>query len=174
MAENSAKELVTLAVERFESGDLDGAINLARQAIDADNRSADAFSVLGIALAQAGREDEATTSLQKAIQTSPYTASHYYNLALHHYHAGHKNDAMSMAQEAIRTDSKHRRALTLLKQLEAETHVEVAPYTSSLGDSRGAYKYKEEKPEADGLSAMGDMEAPPIQAPGEHPPASNQ
>ncbi|MCW5946686.1 MAG: tetratricopeptide repeat protein [Fimbriimonadales bacterium] len=171
MSDTSAKELVTQAVDRFESGDLDGAIDLARQAIDSDSRNADGFSVLGIALAQAGREEEATEALQRAIQTSPYTASHYYNLALHHYHAGHKNDAMSMAQEAIRTDGKHRRAIALLKMLEEQTHVEVAPYTTSLGDNRGsAYRYKAEESEGDGAAGKSDIEAPPIQAPGEQPP----
>jgi Flp pilus assembly protein TadD len=145
MADSPAKSLVEQAVANFETGDLDQAIDLARQAIDADHRYADGYSILGVSLAQAGREDEALTALQKAVQSSPYNPSHYYNLALHHYFKGNKNDAIAMAQEAIRTDGKHRRANALLKTLEKETHVEVAPYTTSIGDSRGgAYKYKAE------------------------------
>lgn len=170
MPEINAKELVAQAVEKFENGDLDGAIDYARQAIDADSRYSDGFSVLGVALAQAGREEEATEAFQRAIQTSPYSATHYYNLALHYYHGGHKNDAMTMAQEAIRTDGKHRRAIALLKKLEEESHVEIAPYTTSLGDQRGsAYRYKEDAPESpDGI------EAPPIQAPGFVPPTEQK
>jgi hypothetical protein len=67
---------------------------------------------------------------------------------MHYYGMGNKADAISMCQEAIRCDGKHRGATELLKKLESETHVQIAPYQTSLGDARGtAYTYKKEEPD---------------------------
>lgn len=150
MSEQS-QEIISQAVESYQAGRLDDAIQLARQAIDLDERDASAYSMLGVCLSQAGRFDEATEALQRAIRSAPYVATHYYNLALHYNRMGEKHDAISMCQEAIRTDGKHRRAHELLRRLETETKVEIAPYTTSLGDQRGsAYRYGAETDQAGG------------------------
>lgn len=143
-----AKELVLQAVDRFQQGKVDDAINLAREAIDMAPRASEGFSILGIALASKGENDDATIALQTAIRNSPYSAAHYYNLGLHYFALGQKTDAYSMAQEAIRNNSKHRRANELMKALEKELHQEVAPYQASLGDEVNAYRYKNEDPTA--------------------------
>lgn len=146
MAADQIQQLVTEASDSVRKQDFENAVDLSRQALEADPRNSDAYSVLGIALARLGRLEEATDAFQRAIQQAPYSARNYYNLAMHHYGQGNKKDAISMAQEAIRCDGKHRNAIDLLKRLEKETHVEVAPYTTSLGDSRGAaYRYKEDE-----------------------------
>lgn len=141
-----AKELVVQAVERYQQGKLDDAVNLAREAIDLAPRSSECFSILGIALAAQGNNEDATVALQTAIRNSPYSAQHYYNLGLHYYALGQKTDAYSMAQEAVRNQSKHKNSNELLKVLEKELHQEVAPYQASLGEEVNAYRYKGEDP----------------------------
>ena len=148
MASEELKQLIEEAAEAVRAQSFDKGIDIARQALEVDSRSTEAYSVLGVALARAGRVEEATDALQPAVQTGPYTARNYYNLAMHYYGMGQKSDAIAMAQEAIRCDGKHRGSTELLRKLEDETHVEVAPYQTSIGDSRGnAYQYKKEEVE---------------------------
>ena len=148
MASEDLKTLIAEAADAVRQQSYEKGIDIARQAIEMDTRSSDAYAVLGVALARASRHDEATEAFQKAVQTDPYNARNYFNLAMHYYGLGKKNDSIAMCQEAIRCNGKHRGSLDLLKKLESETHVEVAPYQTSLGDSRGtAYQYKKEEAE---------------------------
>jgi len=149
----TAQELVTQAVESCQKENYEEALNLAREALEMDPRYGDAYSVLGICFAKQGQLEQAAEAFKKAIQATPYNASAYYNLAYFHYENGNYSDAMTMAQEAIRTDAKHKKAIQLIKILEDRLHVEVAPYTTSLGDQRGsAYQYKPEGTEEKELS----------------------
>ncbi len=160
MAESEATPLVQQSSDLYQSGKFEEALNTARQAIEMDPRLSDAYTVLGVSLSGLERDEEAVSAFQKAIQVSPYNTSAYYNLALQHYKMGHKNDATAMAQEAIRTDPKHKRSLELVKKLDTELHVEVAPYQTSLGDDRGAaYRYQEDKPSTNSI----EDDLPPIQ-----------
>lgn len=148
MASEELNTLIGEAAEAVRNQSYEKGIDIARQAIEMDSRSSDAYAVLGVALAKASRHDEATEAFQRAVQTNSYNARNYYNLAMHYYGLGKKNDAISMCQEAIRCNGKHRGSIELLKKIESETHVEVAPYQTSLGDSRGnAYQYKKEEAE---------------------------
>lgn len=148
MASEDLKSLIEEAATAVREQSFEKGIDIAKQALEVDSRSTDAYSVLGVAFAKAGRVDEATDALQRAVQTGPYSARNYYNLAMHYYGMGKKNDAIAMCQEAIRCNGKHRGSANLLRKLEDETHVEVAPYQTSLGDSRGnAYQYKKDEPE---------------------------
>ena len=162
MAESEATPLVQQSADHYQAGRFEEALNSARQAIEIDERLTDAYTVLGVALSGLERNEEAVSAFQKAIQVSPYNTSAYYNLALQHYQMGYKNDATAMAQEAIRTDGKHKRAIELMKKLETELHVEVAPYQTSLGDDRGAaYRYQNDAPQPTTF----EDELPPIQKP---------
>jgi tetratricopeptide (TPR) repeat protein len=148
MASEDLKALIDEAADAVRQQSYEKGIDLARQAIEMDPRNTDSYAVLGVSLAKAGRHEEATEAFQRAVQTGPYSARNYYNLAMHYYGLGQKNDAIAMCQEAIRCNGKHRGSSDLLKKLESETHVEVAPYQTSLGDSRGtAYQYKKEEAE---------------------------
>jgi Flp pilus assembly protein TadD len=140
------KQLVADAAEQVRQGHFEAGLEAARRALEVDSRSSDAYGVLGVSLARLGRYDEATDAFQRAIQTNSYSARNYYNLAMHYYGLGNKSDAISMCQEAIRCDGKHRNAHDLLKKLEGETKIEIAPYQTSLGDQRGtAYTYKKDE-----------------------------
>lgn len=148
MASEELKTLIEEAANAVREQSFEKGIDIARTALELDSRSTDAYSVLGVALAKAGRVEEATEAFQRAVQTGPYGARNYYNLAMHYYGMGQKTDSIAMCQEAIRCNGKHRGAAELLRKLESETHVEVAPYQTSLGDSRGnAYQYKKEEAE---------------------------
>ncbi|MGI8923274.1 MAG: tetratricopeptide repeat protein [Fimbriimonadales bacterium] len=143
MSTDQVKQLITEASNHVREQNFEKAVEIARQALEVDSRNYDAYGVLGVAFARLGRIEEATDAFQRAVQTAPYSARSYYNLGMHYYGMGEKADAISMCQEAIRCDGKHRGALELLKKLESETHVQVAPYQTSLGDARGsAYQYK--------------------------------
>lgn len=148
MASEETKTLIAEAADAVRQQSYEKGIDIARQALESDGRSSDAYSVLGVALAKAGRHEEATEAFQRAVQNGAYNARNYFNLAMHYYGLGKKNDAIAMCQEAIRCDGKHRGSLELLRKLDSETHVEVAPYQTSIGDSRGnAYQYKKEEAE---------------------------
>jgi predicted Zn-dependent protease len=165
MSLEKSEELVKLAVNALQAGKLEECLELARQAVDEEPRNSHAHQILGVALAKSGKADEATEALRRGVQTNPYDPSAYYNLALHYYNLGDKPAAMAMCQEAIRCDAKHARSIELLKKIEAETHVEVAPYLTSLGDRRSAYRYKEERKEGE-LSEPPPPPAPPPTNPG--------
>ncbi len=144
MSLEKSEELVKLAVKALQEGKLEESLEFASQAVNEEPRHSHAHQILGIALAKSGKNEEATEALRRGVQTNPYDPSAYYNLALHYYNLGDKSAAMAMCQEAIRCDAKHARSVELLKKIEAETHVEVAPYLTSLGDRRSAYRYKKE------------------------------
>ena|SRR5687767_13823038 len=148
MASEDMKTLIAEAADAVRQQSYEKGIDIARTALEKDSRSSDAYAILGVAYAKAGRHDEATEAFQRAVQNGAYSARNYFNLAMHYYGLGKKNDSIAMCQEAIRCDGKHRGSMELLKKLETETHVEVAPYQTSLGDSRGtAYQYKKEEAE---------------------------
>lgn len=165
MSQERSLELVKLAVNALQAGNVEEGLEFARQAVDEDPRYSHAHQILGIALAKAGKAEEATEAFRRGVQTNPYDPSAYYNLALHYYNTGDKSAAMAMCQEAIRCDAKHARSIDLLKKIEAETHVEVAPYLTSLGDRRSAYRYKEEKKEGD-ITDLPPPPTPPQSSPG--------
>ena len=152
MSTEQAQKLVKEAVTGLRSGDYEKAAELANQAVGLDERYSEAHSIFGIALARIGRTDEATKALQMAIQTGPYQARNYYNLAMHYADTGYKNDGISMCKEAIRCDGNHKAAQALLKRLETETHIQAAPYMTSIGEQQPAtYRYKKEESEQDEL-----------------------
>ena len=142
MAEDQAKQFLDQAVNSLRNQQFETAIDFARQAVDLDPQSADAYGVLGIALSRANRPDEATEALQKAIQATPSSAKAYYNLAAHFYAIGEKRDALSIAQEAVRCDPSHKAASDLANRIEQETRTEAAPYMTSAGEEgRSPYDY---------------------------------
>lgn len=155
MSQDPVNPAITKTIDKLKAGEYEAAIEDARSILESDQRNSEAWSLLAISYAKTGRTDEATEAFQKAIQTGPYVARNYYNLAMHYLALGQRVDAVSMCQEAIRCDPKHKGANEMLKKLESEMHVEVAPYTTSLGDNRGsAYHYKKEEKKEDSLDDL--------------------
>src|SRR5581483_7020845 len=96
-----AKTLNQNGEKAYHSGDLEGAINLYRQAIDADPNYGQAYSNLGLAYQKAGRAAEAIWADRKALAlasgptAATVRASSYYNIGRLYEDAGQFDDALS-------------------------------------------------------------------------------
>lgn len=103
-----AKALNQSGEKAYHAGNLDGAINLYRQAIDLDPNYGQAYSNLGLAYQKAGRAAEAIWADRKAIALASGTtaptvrASSYYNIGRLYEDAGQYADALSNYQAAKR------------------------------------------------------------------------
>jgi Flp pilus assembly protein TadD len=90
----------------YRNGDLEGAVNLFRQAIDIDSNFGQAYSNLGLTYQKLGRTSEAIWANRKAIalargNTAPTVrASSYYNIARIYEAAGQFSDALTNYQSA--------------------------------------------------------------------------
>jgi hypothetical protein len=96
-----AKTLNQNGEKAYHSGDLEGAINLYRQAIDADPSYGQAYSNLGLAYQKAGRAAEAIWADRKALAlasgptAATVRASSYYNIGRLYEDAGQFDDALN-------------------------------------------------------------------------------
>ena len=90
-----AGSLYRQGVDRQQSGDLPGAVELYRQSLQADATNVAARSNLGAALAGLGRYDEAIPEYQEALKSVPPQARPYLerNLALAYYKSGRLQEA---------------------------------------------------------------------------------
>jgi len=71
-----------LGVVASKSGDLPGAIKLARRAVALDPTNAVFHTALGVAYRTAGRMDEAAAALERAIALDPHNPLPYYDLCM--------------------------------------------------------------------------------------------
>ncbi|WP_072622333.1 tetratricopeptide repeat protein [Spirulina major] len=89
-----AKELFNQGVDRYQAGDLMGAIDLWSQAIEIDPNFAYAYYNRGLAYSNLKRYEEAITDYTSAIEIDPNDASAYYN-------RGNAYNALKRYEEAI-------------------------------------------------------------------------
>jgi tetratricopeptide (TPR) repeat protein len=75
-----ALEIVAIAREKENSGDLDGAIEGYRRAAETDPTCAEAWHDLGLAAEAAGDHDEARHALRKAVALKPDSAEGWFDL----------------------------------------------------------------------------------------------
>lgn len=94
--------------DAYHAGDLDGSVELYRQAIDIDSNYGQAYSNLGLAHAKLGHTAEAIWANRKAIAlasgpTAPTVrASSFYNIAKIYESAGQYGDALQQYEAAKR------------------------------------------------------------------------
>jgi tetratricopeptide (TPR) repeat protein len=69
--DRSARITYKLALARFRSGDVEGAMSSLRDTVRLDDRMADAYYLLGVCLRNRSRQPEALTALEKAVALSP-------------------------------------------------------------------------------------------------------
>ena len=96
-----ARKLNNAGVARFNSGDLAQAEKLFEQAVNKDQRFAEAYNNLGLCLTEQGRHDEATVAFETAIEINPELAAGYNNLGYVLFKQQSYEAAIEMYKEAI-------------------------------------------------------------------------
>ena len=96
----SAKDRIEAAMDRFAAGDLDGAIEAAKRAIEEDPANADACEMLGEFCKHAGRLDEAIEYATKLVEVDPANTMGYVNLSRYYMLKGDKETAEYWQEKA--------------------------------------------------------------------------
>lgn len=118
MADERAAEFIRQALEHLRADRFPQAAQFAREAIELDPKSGEAYGALGVALAQMGRTSEATDALRKSVELLPGDAKLRYNLAAHLFRTGDQEGALRQVRAALEIQPSHRSALELLRHLE--------------------------------------------------------
>ncbi|MGD8976660.1 MAG: tetratricopeptide repeat protein [Gammaproteobacteria bacterium] len=106
-----AEALRLLGVLRYQAGDLAGAIDLFRRAVEAGSADGRAQEALGCVLGEAGRRDEAIHCLQQVVASHPDQRSAFFNLGMMLMEDPDRIDAAVEAFEhTVRLDPANRRA----------------------------------------------------------------
>ena len=101
----SAQELIAAAMDRFATGDLEGAIAAVEKALVEEPDNADAYEMLGEFCKQSGKLDEAIAYATKLIEVDPNSLMGHVNLSRYYMLKGDKTTA-EYWQERARTLTK--------------------------------------------------------------------
>lgn len=94
-------EILQRAIARHQSGDLDGAENLYREALRSGDAQIDAKALLGLVLGSKGRHEEAITCVREAARQDPESALLHFHCGTVLMNAGKLADAMASFRTAI-------------------------------------------------------------------------
>ena len=111
--DQSVEALFRAGVAAQQRGDLQGAVEAYRQAIEKDPRLAEAHANLGAVLARLGNYEQAVASYERALSLNPKLNAARVNLGLAHYRAGALAAAAAAFQAAHAADP----ALLQVRQL---------------------------------------------------------
>lgn len=96
-----ARRINNSGVARYHSGDYAQARVLFEQAVQSDQRFAEAFNNLGLALTELGEHEDATVAFETAIEINPELGAGYNNLGYVLYLQENFEAAIEMYNEAI-------------------------------------------------------------------------
>lgn len=133
MATESARQLIEKATAALRRGEAEKTLELAEEAIAADESVADGHQLRGIALTRLSRAEEATIAFRRATEVAPYEAKHFYNLAINLRDRGLADESIQMARETLKVDPEHPGARALLNELGDEDITGVGPFTERVG-----------------------------------------
>jgi len=127
-------EMFAMAVQNHQAGNLQLALQLYQQIIQADPGHADAHHLLGVLAYRMGRHDQAVGSIRLALSLKPRVAAYHFNLGLAHLALGRVEEARACFQEAVKlqpdfADAHNNLACAFLqlgKPDEAEAHFRLA------------------------------------------------
>jgi Flp pilus assembly protein TadD len=108
------------ARQSLQQGRIDQAIALLQETLARDPRSAEAYSLLGVAYAQKGMLNEGIQALHTAVKLDPNSASARLNLGVALQRAGRLHEAAAELQEALRLDPNHQKAQELLSAMQTQ------------------------------------------------------
>jgi tetratricopeptide (TPR) repeat protein len=98
----STAELLGLALQYHQAGDLPRAEELYRQILQADPANADAHHLLGAVAHQVGQHEQAVASMRQAVALNPQAAAYHSNLGLALLAVGRLDEAQASLEEAVR------------------------------------------------------------------------
>jgi tetratricopeptide (TPR) repeat protein len=110
----SPQELVQDAMQRQQSGDLEGAVKEYREFLKLHPEATPIHSNLGAALAELGRFEEAIPEYRTALRQSPRFTQARLNLAIAYYKMGQISDASTQLARVHTEDPRNHQALLLL------------------------------------------------------------
>lgn len=131
-----ARALIDQAEVAIKAENQQYAIELLRQSILYNGKDADAYLLLGVALAQSRMAGDAENAFVRATQLAPESVKARYNLAVHLYTEGQLQRALATAREAVEIDIRHAGSQDLVTRLENELGLAPgeAPARSPLGN----------------------------------------
>src|SRR2546422_9538798 len=109
-----AEELFAKGVQLHQSGDVLGAIEAYREALEKEPGRIDARSNLGAAYVRLGRYEEAVEQYKKALGIAPDNTIVRLNLALALYKAAEVPEAMEELERVVDREAENRKARLLL------------------------------------------------------------
>jgi tetratricopeptide (TPR) repeat protein len=135
-------EFFARGVEQHRGGDVLGAIESYRAALEQEPKRIDARSNLGAAYVRLGRYEDAVREYRLALETDPQQAAVRFNLALALYKAARIEEAAVELQQVADTDAKNKAAVLLLADCELQRGRDervvalLEPHAAELGDDR--------------------------------------
>ncbi|MBL8087967.1 MAG: hypothetical protein JNM85_07865 [Chthonomonas sp.] len=113
-------QLIQEATQALGEHRFEDALRAADGALTESQKSSQAHTIRGIALAQLGRSAEATGAFQVAVNADLQNAKARYNFATHLYQQGDRDSAYSLAREALQIDSGMNSAQDLMRLIDEE------------------------------------------------------
>jgi tetratricopeptide (TPR) repeat protein len=138
----TAEEFFVQGVARHQAGDILGAIEAYRSALDKEPGRIDARSNLGAAYVRLGRYQDAVEQYRKALEAEPRQANVRFNLALALYKSALVIEAAAELEAVVAQDAGNTSALLLLAdcqlQLGQDARVValLSPHERALGGDR--------------------------------------
>ncbi len=113
-APETAEEFFAKGVARHQAGDILGAIEAYRSALEKEPGRVDARSNLGAAYVRLGRYQDAVEQYRKALEAEPQQSNVRFNLALALYKSALVNEAAAELEKVVAQDAGNTSALLLL------------------------------------------------------------
>jgi tetratricopeptide (TPR) repeat protein len=138
----TAEESFARGVQLHQSGDILGAIEAYRDALEKEPQRVDARSNLGAAYVRLGRYQDAVREYRRALEVEPEQAAVRFNLALALYKTGLVAEAAQELEQTLARDPKNTAALLLLADCELQMGNEarvlslLEPQDAALGQDR--------------------------------------
>lgn len=134
--QEQARQLIDQAGVAIQAGNPQYATELLRQSILYNGKDAEAFILLGIALAQTGMPADAENAFKKATHLAPDNVKARYNLAVHQYSEGQLRAALNSARKASELDALHAGSQNLITRIEEDLGLEHGeePKTTAAGN----------------------------------------
>jgi len=131
-----ARNLIDQAEIAIKANNPQYATELLRQSILYNGKDADAYILLGIALAQTSMPADAENAFKRATQIAPDSVKARYNLTVHQYSQGQVRAALNNARKASRMAPEHEGSRSLSLRIEQEMGLKPGeqPKTTAAGN----------------------------------------